>query len=400
MNRLISLSLAMIAVTNLATEKSTNKIGAEISGNNSISAFQPLSANFGKNVTVINGVIEARKRGQRSTHVWANVPAVGQVFDRWTGDTHLLANPFESHTKLNLLGKNITITATFRNAPAWNHTNGQINGIGFGYFFPPNHVGVIFRFHGSGGNYSTFFNQPEDRFFANDAVAAGFAVVSLESADRINRQWDHTNPPPTNADLQNVMAIIQDLRNRGLMRANEKIFALGFSNGAVFSSYIAHLANWAAAACYSATGLENWILTTTIPHIWSFGVNESSGNPTQMQRTYEHYLNLVSRGIPARHSFFYPSPVFPKRFQRIFGMTEADSLAIYNSLKNAGKLDGFDHQIISPRVSNWRQVIPPPYNQNANLMDDIGNQLDNCWAEHQFQADFNHRTIEFFTARL
>ncbi len=333
-------------------------------------------------------------------HVWANPPVAGQVFDRWTGDANLLENPFDAHTRVIHLKRNATLTATYKTAPVWTQTNESINGIGLGFYFPPDYKAVIVRFHGSGGNYLTFFNEAEDRDFANYAVADGYAVVSLDSADRVNKQWDFNSPTASNQDLQNVVLIFQTLRSRGILRANTPVFALGFSNGGTFASYAAHTLGGKAAAIYNSTGLDSWMDATTVPHIWNLAINDTRLGADGYALSLEQSENLLRRGIAAQHYTNLPSPVYAERFWRLAGLTQIDSAAIYDGLKNGGILDDKNFQINSPRVSDWREQIPAPYNANAQLMNDIGGQLDNCWAEHQFFSESNYRTIQFFNAHL
>ena len=151
------------------------------------------------------------------------------VFDKWTGDTDLLVDVKAWHTRVLPKRKNITLTATYKNAPAWNPTYEAVNGRQYGYFFPPNIRGLVFRFHGTGGQASTFFNKVEDRSQANDLVAAGFGVVALDSDDRVNKQWS-TVLPPNNVDINNVQAMINSFISRGFISANTPIFSVGMSN--------------------------------------------------------------------------------------------------------------------------------------------------------------------------
>lgn len=170
----------------------------------------------GVTVTVNGGSGGGVYRPHRPIHVWADPAASGFVFDYWEGDVYLLRQPSESHGIINPLKRIVTLTAVYRDAPAWNATQITVNPNGpaseWAYHFPPNHVGVIFRFHGSGGSWQTFFGSAEDRAFADRAVAAGYAVVAGNSADRVNNEWDYTNLPASNPDIKNVLAVIARLR--------------------------------------------------------------------------------------------------------------------------------------------------------------------------------------------
>ena len=187
-------------------------------------------ATFAQRATVIvnSGSGDGSYKGQPFVHVWADPAPAGMVFDRWTGDTLLLQNARESHTKVRTSQLNISITATYKNAPTWNPTFETLNGIQMGYHFPPSPVGVIFHFHGQGGAANLLFNNLERRTFANEAVAEGYAVVALDSADRTNRDWSTSNDLATSPDIQNVQAAINLFISRGTITASTPLFAHGF----------------------------------------------------------------------------------------------------------------------------------------------------------------------------
>jgi hypothetical protein len=197
-------------------------------------------------------------------HVWADPNPPGMVFDRWIGDTTLLRSTRESHTKLRTAHLNINITATYKAAPTWNPTFETLNGIQIGHFFPSSPAGVIFHFHGQGGAANLLFSNLERRIFANEAVAEGYAVVALDSADRINRDWSTSNDLATSSDIQNVQAAINLFISRGLITASTPLFAHGFSKGAGFSPRVARALNFRATSMNLLAGTPDIINITTI----------------------------------------------------------------------------------------------------------------------------------------
>lgn len=349
-----------------------------------------------RNVTVTSGSLSGNTLRERQVNIWANPAPSGQIFDKWVGDIALLRDPFEYHSRVNALSKNINLTATYKNAAVWTQTEFVLgDGTRWGYYFPSNHVAVIFRFHGTNGNQGTLWNSAEDRDFANQAVAAGYALVSGKNVN--GSHWDAITPPVTNLDYANVNTVITTLQQQGLMRLDDKVFALGFSNGGTFASYVAHHKSWRAAALYCSAGLDSWMFSTTVPHSWNIMINDTRLEPGAIPATYAHLADLSSRGITAQHRMFYPTPVFPNRFWRIQGLTSADSQLIYSALKNNGFLDVRDFLIQNPSSSNWQAVIPVQYAAYSNQ---IENQLQVCYAEHNFFADANYRVLQFFNSRL
>ena len=83
-------------------------------------------------VTVSKGVAEATSctNGQ-VVAIAANAPAAFKVFDRWTGDTQTVENVWATNTTVRIQGSNITVSATYRDAP---YTLTVINGSGDGQY--------------------------------------------------------------------------------------------------------------------------------------------------------------------------------------------------------------------------------------------------------------------------
>lgn len=340
------------------------------------------------------------KIAPRSVNVWAAVNPPNMVFDRWTGDANLLASPTAWHTTVSLSQANINLTANYRLAPNWNPTYEIINGSSFGYYFPANSRGIVFRFHGGNGNGSSFFTKSEDRTSANDLVAAGFAVISLDSSNRVAKQWS-TVQPPNNPDLTNVQALINLFISRGLITQATPIFTLGMSNGGAFSPRAAYWlsisgANVKGAAVYCAQG-DTFAGQSNVPTIWNLASNDGSIGASGNQAAYDAYQILIGRHIPTQYNVNLPSPVYAERFARIPGLTVSDSQIIYNSLKNNNYLGRGGYLIQDPNISNIQTAIPPAYNSYRS---DIGDQLNACFTAHQFFSDFDSRVIAFFNAQI
>ncbi len=348
------------------------------------------------NLSVTNGSGGAQIRGRRIVDVWADPNPAGMVFDRWTGDTALVQNPSEYHTKVNPLSLNINLTATYKPAPVWNPTYETINGSQMGYYFPAAPVGVIFHFHGTGGSATGFFTDSEQRIFANEAVAENYAVVTLSSVDRVNRQWNANPQLQNNPDMQNVQAAINLFISRGSISAATPIFANGISNGGGFAPRVSLALNFRATSIFIASGTTPIISQTTVPTIWNLMQNDSTIGADGIAQAFSNYQNLLGRGVPAQYNLLAPSPVYPERFRRISSLTQTDSQTIYNALKQNGFLNSRDFLIQNPTVSNWSSVIPPQYNSSLN---DISDQLTICYTEHKFYSDHDRRVLNFFNAR-
>lgn len=345
------------------------------------------------NITVTSGSGSGTVKGQSFVDVWADPNPAGQVFDRWTGDTTLLQRSNEAHTRLRTGRINISLTAMYKSAPAWTPTFEQLNGIQMGYFFPASFLGVIFHFHGQGGAANLFFNNSERRIFANEAVAEGYAVVALDSADRVNRDWSTSNDLATSPDIQNVKAAIDLFISRGWLTASTPVFAHGFSKGAGFSPRVSRALNFRATSMNCLAGTPDIINLVTIPTIWCMAQNDGTIGSGGVAQSFANYQSVSARGVPAQYYRAVPSPVYPERFWRIPGLTDADSRAIHDALRNGGFIDGRDMLLGDPDTSGWQGAIPAQYN---SFMSSISDQIRICYTEHTFFSDYDRRVLDFF----
>lgn len=345
------------------------------------------------NLTVTSGSGGGSHKGQPFVQVWADPSPAGMVFDRWTGDTVLLQRPGESHTKVRTARLNLSITATYKPAPAWTPVFETLNGIQMGHHFPASPVGVIFHFHGQGGSANLLFSNLERRTFANEAVAEGYAVVALDSADRITRDWSTSNEIATSPDIQNVQAALALFISRGVMTGSTPVFAHGFSKGAGFAPRVSRALGFRATSMNLLAGTPDIINITTIPIIWCIAQNDGTIMPGGVQQSRVNYQNLLSRGVPAQHHLAVPSPVYPERFWRIAGLTASDSRAIQSALKTNGFLDGRDFLLQDPDTSGWQGAVPAQYTSQINSISD---QLRICYTEHTFFSDYDRRVLDFF----
>ena len=336
------------------------------------------TATFAQRATVVvnSGSGDGSYKGQPFVHVWADPAPAGMVFDQWTGDTTLLQRSRESHTQLRTSQLNITLTETYKSAPTWTPTFETLNGIQMGYHFPASPVGVIFHFHGQGGSANLLFNNLERRTFANEAVAEGYAVVALDSADRVNRDWSTSNDIATSPDIQNVQAAINIFISRGLMTASTPVFAHGFSKGAGFSPRVARALNFRATSMNLLAGTPDIINITTIPIIWCIAINDGTIMSGGVAQSKNNYQNLLNRGVPAQYHLAVPTPVYPERFWRISGLTAADSQTIHNALRQGGFIDGRGFVVGDPDTSGWQSAIPAQY---SSFTASIADQLRICY---------------------
>ncbi|MEZ5422558.1 MAG: hypothetical protein R2682_05615 [Pyrinomonadaceae bacterium] len=347
------------------------------------------------NLTVTNGSTVPVRVRERRANIWADPSPTNMVFDRWVGDTTLVEDATSASSFVNPRSKNISLTATYKPAPPWSYTEETINGVDVLYYIPQNPTGIIFRFHGSGGSAQSTLSSVESRLFSNDAVAAGYGIIALDSTDRVTGDWSFL-PPPNNPDINNVQAIITNFTQRGLISPSDPLLAQGTSRGGVFSSMVVYFLNFRADAIYIAYGVDAVMPLTTVPTIFCVAANDDQDlvGPEGNQRAYTQSMNLQIRGIMSSFNKHPASPVYPERFWRLANLTKTDSHNIYNALKAGGFLDGRDYLLDNPRNTNWQAVIPLQYQPYISGITTI---LGAAYANHGFYSDYNSRVLRFYS---
>ena len=359
------------------------------------------------NVTL--GISAVSKTPAASLDAFADADPTGMVFAAWTGDTSVLLTPGERRSAVGVVTGTKNIAATYKPLASFMPSSAVLNGVAATdpsavnayWFFPAVPLrGIVFRFHGAGGNGSTQFSKVEEGKFMRDAVAGGFAVVSLDSVDRVNKTWDPTTVvanPAANADVRNIQQLIAALTTQGLMTAATPLFASGHSDGAGAALRFAFLLGWKASHQSCVPGVAQIAQATTVPGIWTMAQNDNIEDPQRDAKALDNSNALAARGIVSQYILVAPSAVYPGRFTQIAGLTKADSQAIYNSLKAASLLDANDYQVRDPNLVDFVAVIPAAYQSFGK---DIVDQLFVAYTAHKFSSATNRRVLAFFEARL
>ncbi len=351
-------------------------------------------------VTVSNGYGSGTATIGDSVFVWSNPPAAGLVFDKWTGDVSGLKYPNEWKSRANVLPAGLKLTATYKTATNFTWVGETINGASVYYYVPANYKGVILPFHGATGNATGWIGtNVENENFVRYAVANGYAVVITESVDRTNKKW--SNATTKNPDIENINAILANLKQRSILPNQANLFGVGMSQGSGFCSLITALNNYKAGALYCVPGISAVFEQSSVPILWNISRNDVTEEPTRLVDSYANYKKLAGRGIRAEFYVNEPSPVYPERFMIIPGVDRATSNQIYNDLKNGGQLDANGFFKTNPRQSEaWKTVLSSAISSNKALVNGIDDQLFVCYTEHKFHRDANARTILFFDKAL
>lgn len=343
-------------------------------------------------------------------HIWANPyesadphtetsesPEATQpdrVFSHWSGDVEYLSDPVSYSPTLIMPYETVTLQAEYDDAPRWISPRVL-------KAFPDAPQGVILMFHGHNGSAESVFDSAETKSFIRAALRRDLGVVAIDSFSRAERRWDDTDDPLENVDLQRVGAVWQELLADGVVRADDPIYALGISNGGIFTVLLARHAeavlgtNLQATAIYGhpAGLMQEQDPTPTI--LLVADKDEIVNNDL----IWDGYANLVNRGVATQLLTNYESPLYPRRFWRIAGVSAYTSEQLVASIADAGLLDP-DNFLVPEAFEDfdgngspdWWDALPKDFEWPA---DEIETQLYVVSARHAFFGDSNERTLDF-----
>lgn len=367
-------------------------------------------------LTVNNGYGSGTYAVGDTVNIWAKEFPTNTVYDKWTGDIATLEMPAEWHTTLVMPASNVNVTANFRTFTpftiAFDSIQGQVIKKPVYYYFPSNFYGVIYFFHGTGGHASNWINSLEYRQMINQAVADSFAFIVTE-ADEVTTGVDangdgklrwSTYPldSVTNVDMANIKIITDTFINRGYMNRNTKRFSIGMSNGGAYSASCSYLFGFDAGISYCAQGLVPVFAASTVPFQFcmaKYDANENVG-PVGNANALSNANQLKSRGVCSRYYLHDKSPVYPERFMRIAGVTQAKSQGVLNDLVSNGMLDANHYLILLPDTIVSRYLAAPSLFPGFNALNplqrsEIPSQIKAAYADHQFYSDYNTLSLKF-----
>lgn len=344
---------------------------------------------------VINGSGGGKYRAGSEIHVWANPYEQGWTFDTWQGGTQPIPDIRSMHATLTMPAHDVRIEATYKQIPVWSAAFASIVGRDVYYYFPPNgYKGIILFFHGSGGDAREWSGLgAERRHFFDEAIAAGYAFLAINSADRVNKQWDLRVPPARNVDLEAVAAILTAFRANGQIPGETRLYGVGMSQGGRLATLAAHTLGMQASAIWVGAGHEEIMPVTTTPNMWCLADHDPI---IDQQEVHAQYQQLLGRGTEAGFYVNSQTPLSPLYFVNIEGIDKSASAQLFSELTSQGYLDENYFLIDNPRLSRWENHVGLEYSEEVRL--DIQDRLFVAYAEHAFYSECDHRVLDFFAS--
>ncbi|MCB9680048.1 MAG: hypothetical protein H6733_01125 [Alphaproteobacteria bacterium] len=167
---------------------------------------------------------------------------------------------------------------------------------------PPNPVGIVWFFHGTGGD-AGLVESPEGIHLLNAFLARGYGFVAIDSQNRSTGVFDATSAPASNQDWSRVNALRTNLINQGLFTANTPTFAIGFSAGSSFVSWLGHVAPGAgwpleALAFHNHAGRSaQYGAAPDMPIAFLPAENDTTVDPATVVQRYDEHIHNGFTGI-------------------------------------------------------------------------------------------------------
>lgn len=378
-------------------------------------------------VTVNAGSGGGSHRAGSRVDVLADPPPAGQVFDRWTGDVALLGNnplaPFISRGAITVPTTPVTLTATYKPAPAWtlrtlagfnpqsqpgpNNTTTTVTTT-LNYHVPANPAGLVFLLHEPATSGSSWFERPNQLLLCRELVAAGYGVAALDSLNRTTGIW---GPQPTlaaNLDALNHAAALSRLVADGALAATTPVFFLGNAAGSGAAVRFADLLATASPArpikgaiLFLSAGIDTLAVTSRVPQFFALAANDDTLGPTGLADARDASQILLGRGIATGLAINPVAPLSANRFRSLAltapTFTSADAQAVWNAVKGAGYLDANNYPTTIPPLATLANALPAAYRSRTA---DVAAELSVAAAEREFFPDANGRILAFLAARV
>jgi predicted esterase len=259
---------------------------------------------------------------------------------------------------------------------------------------PSGMQGLIFYFHGSGGNAAQLVLL-EPMGAANVMVGAGFGIVATDSELRGSEAfWSDEEDWDANPDFQRLEAIRDDLIASGKITASTPIYTMGFSNGGFMSSLFAAEAleqGWPIGAAGPHNSVP-WGASDGLPMFIAESVNDESIAVDSARGFYEDW---VSAGWPAEFRLTEEAPLDPLRLMRIPGFTEEIAGNAFTELQTFGLVDAAGERLID--LADLESELTH-YENSAQMMKawEVSAELRVQWATHRYDNQFAAEECQFF----
>ncbi len=264
--------------------------------------------------------------------------------------------------------------------------------------FPPNPDGVVFVFHGTGGN-ATLVDAPEGIDMMNAYLANNLGFIAIDSDNRGTGLFDDDSGPNNNDDWQRVDALRDWLITQGHINNATPCYASGYSGGGGFASWMTHNASsWPLEAVvfhHSAgrSGRHGQVGNT--PAMWVYSNLDERIDPNTVRSNHSNHVGAGQEGVLVEHT---RRRLEPTRFAR-------------SSFTSANRSEELFRQLVD---NGWFNRAGNPtfsFNTGADIDDAVETMINEpgfspvapgrgilnaVFPTHQFNAQHRGQEVAFF----
>jgi hypothetical protein len=266
-------------------------------------------------------------------------------------------------------------------------------------------VGVIYVFHGRGGGVGFLSRAVTQRTLA-PLREAGFAVAGTESWLREPRsQWNiRDRKLASNGDLQRLLGLHAEFKNRGWIPAETPVFTLGMSNGAFMAMLFAAIAYEQDVDVRAVVAVQGGFGATVLdeigydrPTFYVLVANELLVNNTLVASGCDH---LRARSKRCELRMLEEQPLVPALLvQYGFDPEEADQIP--SLLIRQGWVDADGRRAVPVnRYEAPQDWVAALSETGVSAPDALFDALRHAWALHMMRDDYRDEQLGFLLEQL
>ena len=270
------------------------------------------------------------------------------------------------------------------------------------YAIPENPTGLMFFFHGTGGDIGNL-TQTEYIVVINAMYSAGIGFVATNSTDRSPPiKWDlSTANPEQNEDFPRLYRLWEHMVDTTDVSANTPLFAIGFSNGGGYATLFGEAALTSGmpfrAASSHNSGLWGFGATVPFPVIFVMSENDGEVNTAQAQADVDRMLEAGQEAVLYEHTEFTLDPLYFTRISSFYD--DETSRATFDEVVAFGMV-AEDGTRVVPIDDADKALNRFPDSSEAPSPLKVTAQLRVVWAMHRFAGTFYNEERRFFVDAL
>lgn len=271
----------------------------------------------------------------------------------------------------------------------------KIDGRDFIYYKPTNvkvATKILWLFHGSGGDATSWFVQYEKVKYIKKFLDAGYMVCAYESYNRVNKKWSITPNLNTNRDISGLKACQDHLIKNNLVTVvypslsppiynpytgvykypeykaviGARQFGVGMSRGGDMVTYAAAEMNLNSVVVHNAEGQASAIkgATYSAATLWMISANDSTGSNINAD-ALANYNWLVTNKAGLAGGFYsqVATKITSAMFDDIPNISTPVAEAIVTGLTSSGFIDGSGN--VTSKFTSASRTVRELYNDNT-----------------------------------